>query len=214
MSLFTLLAPFCFYSLLIIFAPQTVATPAPVPAPVNGDPCGPAIQDNPNYPNTCSIAPAYALSPQPYAINCTAITPVGGYFGIAWANCSASLDDVCTRALDPRTRKGVWIWSVMAEQCALGFFLPPYPGSAQLLNGTRCLEIFKALSDTCSTSMPPSNWGGVNLATIPGHPPDSVVNGVGVYNGYPSNAYTFQGNAVNVGYPSYAISYLPQGHSG
>ena len=209
MSLFALLGPFCFYLLSILFTPPTLATPAPVPAPVNGDPCGPAIQDNPNYPNTCSVAPALALSPQPYAVNCTAIVPVQGYQGVAWQNCSASFEDACTKALDPRTRKGVWIWTELAGQCAVGFFLPPYQGSAQLLNDTRCVEIFTALNDSCSTSVPPSNFGGVNLATIPGHPPDSVVNGHAVYNYYPKNDFTFMGNAVNVGYPSYALSFMP-----
>ena len=203
----TLLAPTCFCLFLFIFAPTTIATPAPVPAPANGDPCGPTIQDTPDYPNTCSIAPALVASPQPYGINCTAVTPVHGLQTVAWENCSASYESLCTKALDSRTRKGVWIWSELAQNCGMGFYLPPYQGSAQLLNKTRCIEIFTALTETCATVVPPSNFGGVNLRTIPGYIPD-VVDGLEVYNGYPSHNQTYQGTAVNVGYPSYAISFL------
>ena len=181
-----------------------MATPAPVPAPANGDPCGPQVQE-PNLPDTCSVAPAYVQSPQPYGVNCTAITPVSSG-GVAWSNCSASLQDACTKLTDFRTRSGVWIWSQLAEQCALGFFLPPYQGSAPLPTNERCEEIFTAMANSCQNSVPPSNFAGVNLATIPGHPP-SIVNGKEVYDGYPENNMTFNGNAVNVGYPSYAMSY-------
>ena len=208
----TLLAPICFCLLSFLLTPTTIATPAPVPAPVNGDPCGPRVQE-PNFPDTCSVAPVLVASPQPYGINCTAIYKVQGPQAIAWENCSASIQDACTKALDKRTRTGVWIWSELAEQCAIGFFLPPYPGSAQLLNNTRCVEIFTAMNDSCSTSVPPSNFGGVNLRTIPGYPP-SIVNGQEVYDGYPSSNFMFNGNAVNVGYPSYAITYTPSTNPG
>ncbi len=205
MSRLNFLAPISIYLLSFVLTPTTTATPAPF---VNGDPCGPVVQDFPNYPNTCSVAPALAESPQPYAINCTATVQVQGYQTVSWQNCSASYEDACLKALDARTRKAVWIWSSLADGCALGFFLPPYPGSAQLLNYTRCIEIFTAMNDTCSTVVPVSNYGGVNLRTIPGYPP-SIVDGQAVYDGWPRNNYTFLGDAVNVGYPSYAISYLP-----
>ena len=208
MSRLTLLALTYFYLLLLLLPPTIITTPAPVPASINGGQCGPTTQDTPNYPNTCDVAPTLVESPQPYGINCTALTQVKGALAISWNNCAASYQDICTKALDSRTRKGIWIWSMLAENCVLGFFLPPFPGSAQLLNNTRCVEIFAAMSDTCSTVVPASNWGGVNLRTIPGHPP-SIVNGQAVYDGYPENDVTFQGDAVNVGYPSYAISYTP-----
>ena len=206
MSRSILLAPLCFCLLPFLLTPTTVATPDPPPA--NGDPCGPAVQDNPNYPNTCAVAPTLVTSPQPYGINCTAIIEVQGPQAIAFENCSASYQDACTKVLDTRTRQGFWIWSMLAPGCALGFFLPPYHGAAQLLNNTRCVEIFTAMATTCSASVPPSNYAGVNLRTIPGHPP-SIVNGQEVYDGYPGNDATFLGNAVNVGYPSYALSYTP-----
>ena len=205
----TILAPISFCLLPFLLPPTTIATPAPVPAPVNGDPCGPQIQDNPNYPNTCSVAPALVQSPQPYGINCTAIYTVSGPQSIALENCAASYESACRKALDPRTRTNTWIWTMLAEQCALGFFLPPYQGSAQLLNGTRCIEIFTAMANTCSTSVPPSNYGSVNLRTLPGLPPTTTIDGQPAYDGYPSNDMFFTGNAVNVGYPSYAISYVP-----
>lgn len=208
MAHFPLLAPiwFCLFSFLL--TPTTIATPAPVPAAGNGDPCGPTIQDTPNYPDTCSIAPVLVKSPQPYGVNCTALSPIKGDEIVSWGNCSASFQDACTKALDTRTRPGVWIWSTLALGCAVGFFKPPYPGAAQLLNNTRCIEIFTAMNDSCSTSVPASNFGGVNLRTLPGIPP-ATVNGQAVYDGYPGEDFTFYGNAVNVGYPSYAITYTP-----
>ena len=203
MSRLTLLAPACFCLLLSLLTPTTFATPAPVPAPVNGDPCGPAIQDTPDYPNTCAIAPALVDSPQPYGINCTS-SDIRSTQGPSWQNCSASLESICTKALDQRTRKGHWIWSNLAERCALGFFLPPYQGAALLQNYTRWTEIFTAISDTCSIVVPASIYGGVNLREYPGSPPPSSPAAKG------GNWEYYTGEAVNVGYPSYIISqYLP-----
>lgn len=208
MSHFTLLPPICFCLLSFLLTRTTIATPAPVPAPTNGDPCGPTVQDNPNYPDTCSVAPVLVKSPETYGVNCTAVSQVKEYEIVSWGNCSASFQDACTKALDTRTRTGVWIWSELALGCAVAFFLPPYQGAAQLQNNTRCLEIFTAMNDSCSTSVPASNFGSVNLRTLPGKPP-SIVNGQAVYDGYPDSDVLFYGNAVNVGYPSYAISFTP-----
>ena len=203
----TLPATICFSLLSCLLSPTTVATPAPVPAPVNSDPCGPRVQE-PNFPDTCSVAPVYVQSPQPYGVNCTAIIAVQGVTSIAWSNCSASLQSICTKLVDTRTRTAIWIWSQLAEQCALGFFIPPYQGSAPLPTYERCTEIFTAMANSCQNSVPPSNFAGVNLRTLPGHPP-SIINGQEVYDGYPESIMTFKGNAVNVGYPSYAIGYTP-----
>ena len=195
----TLLAPTCFCVLLLsLLTPTTLATPDPVPAPVNGDPCGPTIQDTPDYPNTCTIAPALVESPQPYGINCTG-TVEGSSQGVVWGNCSASLDDICIKALDPRTRKGHWIWSNLAVGCALGIYLPPYRGSATLQNYTRCTEIFTAMSNTCEAVTPAKNLASVNLEEYPGSPPpgsDKASGGNWIY---------YTGEAVNVGYPSYYL---------
>ncbi|CAF9920108.1 hypothetical protein IMSHALPRED_004817 [Imshaugia aleurites] len=208
MSHVTFLAPICFCLLSFFLAPTAIATPAPVPAPVNGDPCGPTVQDNPNYPNTCSVAPVLVKSPQTYGVNCIAHGPTTGPDGVAWGNCSVSYQDICTKALDPRTNTGAWIWSELALGCSLGVFLPPYQGAAQLLNNTRCVEIFTAMNDSCSTSVPASNIASVNLLTVPGVTP-SLVNGKEVDDAESTNNILFNGNAVNVGYPSYAISSQP-----
>ena len=199
MSRSTLLASTCFCLLLSLFTPTTFATPDPVPAPVNGDPCGPAIQDNPNYPNTCAAAPTLVESPQPYGINCTGSVTTAKQ-QVVWSNCSASLENICTKILDPRTRKGHWIWSNLAEGCALAFWPPPYQGSAVLQNYTRCTEIFTAMSDSCSSVVPAANLAGVNLRQYPGLPPSGSPAASG------GNWIYYTGEAVNAGYPSYLIS--------
>ena len=200
---FGMLAPIHFCLISFLLTPVAIAAPAPEPAPANGDPCGPVKQDNPNYPDTCSVAPVLVESPQPYGINCSSTSGLP----VSWGNCSASFHNACTKALDSRTRPGRWVWSALEEFCAIGFFLPPYQGAAQLLNNTRCLEIFAAMTDTCSTSVPASNFASVNLKTLPGHPP-ATENGQGVYDGHVPFDSTFKGDAVNVGYPSYAINYM------
>lgn len=207
MARFTLLTPFCSCLVLFTLTLPTIVTPEPVPAPANGDPCGPAVQDTPDYPNTCSVAPVAVTSPQTYGINCTAVVPATSPQLVKWENCAASFDSICTKALDSRTRKGVWIWSELAELCGLGIFLPAYPGSAQLLNKTRCIEIFTAMTSTCAAAVPTANYGGVNLRTIPGYLPD-VVDGQEIYDGHSSENWTYIGSAVNVLYPSYAMSFL------
>lgn len=205
MSHLTHLAPICFWLLSFLLTSTTIATPAPIPAPVNGDPCGPTIQDTPNYPDTCAVAPVLVESPQAYGVNCTQITPTKYNLDVAWGNCSLSIQDACTKALDPRTRAGYWIWSSLADNCAIGFFLPPYQGAAQLKNNTRCVEIFTAMNDSCSTSVPASNFASVNLRNLPGLPPE-IVKGHVV--DYQRNDINFKGDAVNVGYPSYALTYM------
>lgn len=207
MARFTLLAPICSCLVLFTLTPPTIATPEPVPIPANGDPCGPAIQDTPDYPSTCSVAPALVTSPQTYGINCSTVVPATGLQTITWENCAASYDSICTKALDSRTRKGIWIWSELASNCGLGFFLPAYQGSAQLLNKTRCIEIFTAMTSTCAAAMPASNYGGVNLRTIPGYLPHTV-DGQEIYDGSVEKNITYIGSAVNVLYPSYAMSFL------
>jgi len=67
------------------------------------------------------------------------------------------------------------------------------------------MEIFTALSDSCATAVPPSNIGSINLRTIPGYDPSYYI-GDNVGKGSPSRNVTFEGNAVNVGYPSYLIT--------
>ena len=205
MSRLTILAPTCFCLLLSLLTPTAFATPDPVPAPVNGDPCGPAVQDTPNYPNTCASAPLLYESPNQYGINCTAdLSSSQSQNGIAYENCSASLQSICGKALDTRARRGYWIWSYLSANCALGFFQPALQGSARLRNYTRCTEIFTAISDSCSSVVPASVVGSVNLRYFPGHPPDSFYQGAN-----PGSWVDYTGEAVNAGYPSYIISVRP-----
>jgi len=198
----TLLTPLCFLLLSFILTPTAVA----IPAPANGDPCGPATQDNPNYPNTCNAIPALAQAPAPYSINCTADIDIAKYpaLAITWGNCSASLNSACTKMKDPRTLTGRWIQTQLAAGCSLQFFIPPFQGSAPRPTAERCMEIFTALSDSCATAVPPSSIGSINLKTIPGYDP-TYFDGDNVGKGYPNRNMGFTGNAVNVGYPSYLI---------
>ena len=199
----SLLTPLFFLLFSLLLAPVTMA----IPAPANGDPCGPAVQDNPNYPNTCNLVPVLGTAPAPYSINCTADEDVVKYplLAIDWSNCSVSLADTCTKMVDFRTLTGRWIQNSLAPGCVLSFFLPPFPGSAPRPTAKRCADIFTAMANTCQHTNPQANIAGMNLATIPGLDPSYFV-GNNVGKGYPSRKYGFTGNAVNVGYPSYLIS--------
>ena len=171
----------------------------------NGDPCGPVVQDNPNYPNTCNLTPALVQTPAPYGINCTQTDDIAKYPALAvnWASCAASLNSICTKMEDSRTLTGIWIWSQLQEECAFGFFLPPYKGSAARPSTSRCLAIFTAISDSCSTTTTPSDYGSINLSNRPGY--SCGVSGVSSQYGC-GNDLSYPGSAVNVGYPSYILA--------
>ncbi len=175
------------------------STPSSVPA--NGDPCGPAHQDNPNYPNTCNLVPSLVQSPAPYGINCTSTIDVVKYpkLALTWSNVEASIESICTKMEDSRTLTGKWVWSVLAPSAALGFYLPPFQGAAARPSMQRCLQIFAAMNNTCATTTTPSNYGSINLATLPGFE-------AGTDNKPPQWNYNSEGGAVNVGYISYALS--------
>lgn len=175
-------------------------TPSTIPA--NGDPCGPAHQETPNFPNTCDLVPSLVTSPAPYGINCTATVDVVKYpkLALQWSNVEASIYNICVKMEDSRTLTGKWVWSMLAPRAAIGFFLPPFQGSAARPSMKRCLQIFAAMNNTCATTTTPSDYGSINLRTMPGLDP----------NWYGSGAKTppifGDGSAVNVGYISYAIS--------
>lgn len=211
-SCLPLVAPLsCLLSLLFTSASFAAGVPAPAASSVpNGDPCGPAIQDNPNYPNTCNAIPALVAYPSPYGINCTQVEDPIKYpaFAVSWGDCEASINDICTKMEDSRTLAGTWVWSTLAPQCSLGFFLPPYTGSASIPSAARCAGIFEAMNNTCATTVLASNFGGVNLKTLPGYDPSYFDGGGNVTKGYPGHDYKYDGAAVNVGYPSYAITFM------
>jgi len=188
--------------------PSATRSP-PVKRP-NGDPCGPTIQNNPDYPNTCNLVPSLAQAPAPYGINCTQTFDIVKYpkIGVTWDNCAASLQSICTKMEDSRTMTGYWIWSELAAGCALGFFLPSYQGSAPRPSGQRCMNIFTALVNSCRTTTKPSNVGGINLRAYPTYDPDFWVAGGYLTEEYPNNIINATGEAVNAGYPSYMVSSL------
>ena len=191
-----------------VLSSSTPVAPAKVK---NGDPCGPNIQDNPNYPNTCNLTPSLVQEPNSYGINCTAISDVqkNPLLGILWDNCGASMTSICTKMEDSRTETGMWIFSQLANRCALGFFLPPYQGSAPRPSTARCFDIFTAMVDSCKTTTVVSNYGSINLKALPGFVPDYWTspdhNGGQMYSANDMNA---TGEAVNVGYPSYVVKLM------
>lgn len=186
--------------------PVAQATPSAVPA--NGDPCGPARQDTPNYPNTCNLVPSLVESPAPYGINCTATWDVVKYplLALTWSNVEHSIESICTKMEDSRTLTGKWVWSVLAPNAALGFFLPPYQGAAPRPSTQRCLQIFAAMNNTCATTTTPSNYASINLKTLPGYDASYFNGGSNAGKGYPRHDYIQDGSAVNAGYITYAIS--------
>lgn len=196
-------------------APQAISS-APPPSissstPVNGDPCGPAVQDNPNYPNTCNLVPALVDSPAPYGINCTkenGVLPTQ-WTAVNWANVEVSIHNMCIKMQDSRTMTGRWVWSKLAPQAALGFFLPPYPGAAIRPSMQRCLQIFTAMNNTCATTVTPTNFASINLRSLPGSNP-SYYTGEAVRQG---NYLGYLGEALNVGYTAYALTYQVNGGS-
>jgi len=188
------------------------STPSSIPA--NGDPCGPAHQENPNYPSTCNLVPSLVESPAPYGINCSTTYDVVKYpaLGVQWSNVEHSIRSICTKMEDSRTLTGKWVWSILAPSAALGFFLPPYRGAAARPSMQRCLQIFAAMNNTCATTTSPTNYGSINLKGLPGLDASYFDGGANVGKGYPRNNFTEFGAAVNVGYISYALTYhIPLG---
>ncbi|KAL6720743.1 hypothetical protein ACLMJK_002668 [Lecanora helva] len=184
--------------------PVATVTPTASPKQPNGDPCGPAIQDNPNYPNTCNLIPSYVQSPNPYGINCSLTYDVQKYpnVGLNWDNCAASLKSICTKMEDSRTQTGLWIWSKLATNCALGFYLPPYQGSAPRPSAQRCVNIFTAMQNTCKTTAAPNDVASINIRALPGFDPAYWNSGFTEQMTVNNN---FTGEAVNVGYPSFLL---------
>lgn len=200
--------PIIFISLILLFASLTAAANPPAPPPINGDPCGPKVQDNPNYPNTCALTPVLVNSPDVYGINCTSL-PGYGKYRISSSNCEASIYSTCRKMEDSRTLAGRWIWTVLAPNCALGFFLPPYDGSASRPSWQRCMNIFVAMNNTAATTTFPTHFASINLKTLPGFDPSLFDGGE---KGPPKPGYRYEGAAINVGYPSYALSYSSEGY--
>ena len=163
--------------------PQT-STAAPA-APSNGDPCGPATQDNPNYPNTCAAKPNLATTPQAYGVLCSS----GGPSNVDWTACDKVASAVCENMLWTEYPKGAWVWNDPGTGCAIGTWMPTgSSGVAMTPSTARCQDlIVKAMTDSCSSAT--GNVASVNVASLPSF-----------------SDVTKTGAQVNVGYPSYVVA--------
>lgn len=155
------------------------------------DPCGPKIQD-PQDPtianNSCTSVIGLVTAPSTFGAQ---LLNDGSGLQVAWENCLPTEYDVCTSLTSPSTPVGVWNWTDIGSECVMGFWLPQYPGSAQIPTVDVCRNnIYGAMAQIGQTKGGTAyNQVVVNLAVLPDE---------------------FQtGEAVNVGYPSYTISYLP-----
>ncbi|KAL8743846.1 MAG: hypothetical protein Q9184_008067 [Pyrenodesmia sp. 2 TL-2023] len=170
--------------------PLTIPTSTAIPSSTNnGDRCGPALQDTPDYPDTCNatVKGGPFSPPAAYGVQCQ--TYQHGWHGpgrTAWHHCSGSITETCVKMSHPSTPNNTWIWSQRQPSCALGFFLPPYPGSAPLPSRERCeTMIFAAMVRACANWLP-IDIASVNVKELP--------------------SAQGKGAAVNVGYPSYLIA--------
>ena len=165
--------------------PQT-STAAPA-APSKGDPCGPAIQDNPNYPNTCAAKPNLATTPQAYGVLCGSDGPSK----VDWTACAKVASGVCENMLWTEYPKGAWVWNDPGTGCAIGTWMPVGTGIAMTPSAERCQDlILKAMTDDCSsTPGTSSNIASVNVRALPSF-----------------SDVTQTGQQVNVGYPSYVVA--------
>ena len=182
----------------LIVTPTTTPVPVVTPpaaslsstamtaAPSNGDPCGPLVQDNPNYPNTCNAKVNLTTTPEAYGVYCGSDAPSS----TKWTGCDAAYRTTCHNILLTEYPKGVWVWTDPGAGCAVGVWMPTGSDSALTPSIDRCETlIFKAMADICSTTTDPSNVASVNLNTLPSF-----------------SDKTQTGSQVNVGYPSYLLA--------
>lgn len=158
------------------------------------DPCGPLIQPSPNPAgNTCNVSIIQSKSPAPYGVQClTDYTDTH----IDFDACSnQTIPAICDKLADPAVQNGTWIWASANSPnvCYMGFYLPPYTGSAQKPGRDKCVdEIFRPMLGYCNpatgyeVSEGMYNLGMVNIKTKPDE--------------------TQTGEAVEVGYPSYIMA--------
>lgn len=158
------------------------------------DPCGPLIQPSPNPAgNTCNVSIIESESPATYGVQC-----LNDYTdtNLTFDACSnQTISAICDKLADPAVQNGTWIWASANSPsvCYMGFYLPPYDGSAQKPDKDQCVnEIFRPMLGYCNpatgyeVSEGMYNLGMVNIKTKP----DGTQNG----------------QAVDVGYPSYIIA--------
>ena len=158
------------------------------------DPCGPLTQPllNPAG-NTCNVSIVNSESPAPYGVQClTDYTDTH----IDFDACSKqTIPAICDLLADPTVQNGTWIWASASPPnvCYMGFYLPPYDGSAQKPDTGKCVnEIFRPLAGYC------------NPAT--GYEETEGMYNLGMVNVKTKPDKTQNGQAVDVGYPSYVMA--------
>ena len=166
-------------------------------APVR-DPCGPLNQPSPNPAgDTCNVSVIQSIDPAPYGVQC--LKDHSRVAHINFTACSLeTIPAICDKLADPAVQTGVWIWASAADttgvaSCFMGFFLPPYSGSAPKPSREKCVEdIFRPMAGYCNPATGYLTTEGMyNLATV-----NVKEKPNGDYNG----------QAVDVGYPSYAMA--------
>lgn len=181
-------------------------------APASSDPCGPKVQDG-HTPPTCDTSLnstadldsidglSYDYSyvyptedPAPYGVQCINSTSTAA--AINSNSCKVTIFDICNKINSKYSPKAKWVWSTLGGPgCAIGYYLPPYNGSAPVPLKKRCQEgIYGGMLDICVTQPAFFEFGLSNLMAVN-------------IKSLPSGSDT--GAAVNVGYPSYIIAPAP-----
>lgn len=158
------------------------------------DPCGPLVQPSPNpVGNTCNVSIIESTSPAPYGVQCLA-DHTNTHLDIDTCS-NQTIPAICDKLADPAVQNGTWVWASANSPnlCSMGFYLPPYSGSAQIPGRDKCVnEIFRPMLGYCNPATGYEvtegmyNLGTVNIKTLPDKTQD--------------------GAAVDVGYPSYIIA--------
>ena len=180
--------------------------------PAATDPCGPKVQDG-HEPPTCdtSLNSSSSLNssdvfgydasyvyqtdtPEPYGVQC--LNSSSTTAAIDQDSCKITTVDICNKINSKYSPKGKWVWSsIGGAGCVIGYYYPPYDGSAPVPSKERCRQgIYGAMVDLCVAEPDYYFYGVSNVAAVN-------------HQRLPSGNDT--GAAVNVGYPSYIILSAP-----
>ena len=152
------------------------------------DPCGPLVQDPSTPSDTCDRAITLATAPSAYG---ALLLNDGSGRNVTWDNCLPVIYDACAAINTSSTPVGKWNWIDPGSECVMGFWLPQYNGSAPTPTYAACVNnIYTPMFEIGL------NYGGTAYNQV-------AVN----IKALPDDYQT--GEAVDVGYPSYTITYLP-----
>lgn len=159
-----------------------------LPYVLSFDPCGPLVQDATTPSDTCNRTLDLVTAPSVYG---ALLLNDGSGLNITWDNCLPVIFDVCASINASSTPVGHWNWTDPGSGCVMGFWLPQYAGSAPKPTYEACMDnIYMSMYNIGM------QFGGTAYNQV-------VVNLKQLPDDYET------GEAVNVGYPSYTISYLP-----